>query len=74
MSYIIDAWLERPDPYIRVVHKERRIPVIEWHGKQVKEMIACGALCPFDFSSADTNRQELIKELFILSCLEEYAH
>ncbi|QEQ97428.1 hypothetical protein [Neptunomonas concharum] len=71
MTYMIDAWLERSDPYIRVIHKERKIPVLEWKGQQVNEMIASGALCPFDFSTSNINTQELVKELFILSCLEE---
>jgi hypothetical protein len=70
MIYMIDAWLERPDPYIRVIHKERKIPVLEWSSGQVKEMIAQGTLCPFDFIDTHTNEQELIKELFILSCLD----
>ncbi len=70
MTYMIDAWLERPDPYIRVIHKERKIPVLEWSGTEVKELIACGAVCPFDFRSTQVNEQELIKELFVLSCLD----
>jgi len=70
MIYMIDAWLERPDPYIRVIHKERNIPVLEWSSSQVKEMIATGALCAFDFTDIHTNEQELIKDLFILSCLD----
>lgn len=71
MTYMIDAWLERPDPYIRVVHRERKIPVIQWQGERVKEMIATGILCPFDFSDERVNQQELIKELFVLSCLDD---
>jgi hypothetical protein len=71
MTYTIDAWLERTDPYIRVVHKDRQISVIEWHGKQVKELIDSGALCPCDFSSLERNTRELVKELFILSCLDQ---
>jgi hypothetical protein len=71
MTYTIDAWLERPDPYIRVIHKDRQISVIEWRGKQVKELIETGALCPCDFSAPEKNTRELVKELFILSCLDQ---
>lgn len=71
MTYLIDAWLERPDPYIRVIHKTRKIPVLEWHGKQVNEMLCNGVISPDDLTSTTTNTQELVKELFILSCLEE---
>ncbi|MGY8872811.1 MAG: hypothetical protein ACKVJE_20455 [Pseudomonadales bacterium] len=71
MTYQINAWLERSDPYIKVIHKARKIPVIQWNGDQVKEMIATGSLCPADFSDSRTNEQELIKELFLLSFLVE---
>lgn len=73
MCYQIDAWLERPDPYLQVVHKERKIPVIQWRGRTIKEMIADGLLCPSDFSDSNVNQQELLKELFLLSCMDEYA-
>jgi hypothetical protein len=71
MTYQINAWLERPDPYIEVTHKVRKIPVIQWNAEQIKEMISLGSLCPADFSDLRINEQELIKELFILSCMEE---
>lgn len=71
MSYMIDAWLERPDPYIRVVHKERRISVLQWRGRQVREMIDNGMICVLDFAEQNTNEQELVKELFVLSCLND---
>ncbi|WP_372739025.1 hypothetical protein [Neptunomonas sp.] len=71
MTYQINAWLERSDPYIKVIHKARKIPVIQWNGDQVEEMIASGFLCPADFSDSGKNEQELIKELFLLSFLTE---
>ena len=71
MTYQINAWLERADPYIKVIHKARKIPVIQWNGAQLKEMIAAGSLCPTDFSDPKMNEQELIKELFLLSFLIE---
>lgn len=71
MTYQINAWLERSDPCITVIHKARKIPVIQWNGDQIKEMTATGSLCLSDFSDVRTNEQELIKELFLLSFLVE---
>ncbi|MBY4678604.1 PA4570 family protein [Marinobacterium arenosum] len=70
MTYQIDAWLERQDPYLRVTDKTTGIPVIDWNAKRLHGLLERGAICPDDFTASDVNQQELVKELFLLSCLE----
>jgi len=70
MTYMIDAWLERPDPYLRVTHKLTGIRIIDWKTEQIREMLDCGALCPDDFSDGRRSPKELVRELFLLACLE----
>lgn len=70
MTYQIDAWLERQDPYIRVTDKHTGIQVINWNSTRLKGLLERGAICADDFCTPDTNQQELVKDLFLLACLE----
>jgi len=70
MTYQIDAWLERQDPYIRVTDKHTGIQVINWNSKRLKGLLERGAICPEDFQDTSANQQELVKDLFLLACLE----
>ncbi|MCV6590573.1 MAG: hypothetical protein OIF57_16335 [Marinobacterium sp.] len=70
MTYQIDAWLERQDPYIRVTDRNTGIQVINWSSTRLKGLLERGAICPEDFQSSD-NQQELVKDLFLLACLEQ---
>lgn len=70
MTYQIDAWLERPDPYLKVTDKNTGIPVIDWNSERLHNLIERGAICADDFTSPEKNQQELVKDLFLLSCLE----
>jgi len=70
MTYQIDAWLERQDPYIRVTDKTTGVPVISWNSTRLRGLLERGAICPEDFQCAPDNQQELVKDLFLLACLE----
>lgn len=70
MTYQIDAWLERQDPYIRVTDKSTGVPVINWSSNRLRGLLERGAICPDDFCSNEENQQELVKDLFLLACLE----
>lgn len=70
MTYQIDAWLERQDPYIRVTDKNTGVQVINWSSQRLKGLLERGAICPDDFCSPSANQQELVKDLFLLACLE----
>ena len=68
MSFLIDAWLERDNPYLRVVHKQTGKAVLDWRGDILTKQLNSGSICIDDFSAQPS--QELIKELFVLDCVE----
>jgi hypothetical protein len=70
MSYIIDAWLERPDPYLRITHRHTGIRVIEWRNEKVATLLEQGVICPQDLQQSQCCSKELVQELFLLACLE----
>lgn len=70
MTYQIDAWLERQDPYLRVTDKVTGVPVIDWNSQRLKSLLDRGAICTEDFYNTEKNQQELVKDLFLISCLE----
>jgi hypothetical protein len=69
MTYVIDAWFERSNPYLRVTHRATGIPIVHWQGNALRKQLENGTICVEDFS--DTPSQELVKELFLLDCLEQ---
>ena len=68
MSFIIDAWLERSNPYLKVIHKQTGIAVLSWQKDMLNKQLANGSLCIEDLSCSPS--QDLIKELFILDCID----
>ena len=68
MSFLIDAWLERDNPYLKVVHKQTGKAVLNWQGEMLTKQLASGSISVSDFASEPSH--DLIKELFILDCIE----
>ncbi|MDO6514194.1 MULTISPECIES: hypothetical protein [Neptuniibacter] len=69
MTYVIDAWFERSNPYLRVIHRSTGIPIVHWQGSSLMRKLENGSICVEDF--AESPSQELVKELFLLDCLEQ---
>ena len=67
MTYLIDAWLERETPYLRVIHRTTGKSVLTWQGQRLQEKLQAGDICVEDLAQPPS--QELIKELFLLDCL-----
>ncbi len=70
MSYLIDAWLERPDPYLRVTHRHTGVSVIEWRDQRVRALLERGVICPSELQQCSCCSKEMVQELFLLACLE----
>ncbi len=68
MTYLIDAWFERNNPYLKVIHRATGIPVVSWQGETLVRKIQNGSICVDDFAGEPS--QELVKELFLLDCLD----
>jgi hypothetical protein len=67
MGYVIDAWLERDDPFVSVLNAATGAVIMHWNADIVKKILGCGDLCPEDFRCQ--NRSEefcLIREMFLL--------
>ncbi len=69
MTYMIDAWFERNNPYLRVIHRSTGVPIVNWQGDALNRRLQNGAICVEDFEESPS--QELVKELFLLDCLEQ---
>jgi hypothetical protein len=70
MSYIIDAWLERPDPCLRITHCHTGIRVLEWRNERLHTLLEQGVICAHDLQQPQCSTKELVQELFLLACLE----
>ncbi|WP_286237335.1 PA4570 family protein [Neptuniibacter halophilus] len=71
MTYLIDAWLERQNPYLRIIHRPTGVPVVNWQGETLHKKLQNGAICVEDLAQPPS--QELVRELFLLDCLEREA-
>jgi len=69
MTYMIDAWFERNNPYLKVIHRSTGISVVNWQGDTLTNKLQSGAICVDDFEG--TPSQDLVKEIFLLDCLEQ---
>lgn len=69
MTYLVNAWFERSNPYLRIIHRETGKSVLYWQGEQLRSKFQYGGINMEDF--ADNADQELVKELFLLDCLQQ---
>ncbi|MBF0183456.1 MAG: hypothetical protein HQM06_03570 [Magnetococcales bacterium] len=67
MDFIVDAWLERPEPRIVVSNAHNGRAVLDWDHHTVARLFASGAMSPTDFQPSSPGEQwELVRELFYL--------
>lgn len=52
MKYFVDAWLERFDPIVRLLDAASGRTVVEWHGEDVRRLIAEGTLDVADLGNS----------------------
>ena len=70
MTYQIDAWLERKDPELRVTLKNTGVVLLHWHSDELLPMLRSGQLNPQDFCHCQGREKELVRELFLLACMD----
>ncbi|MEJ2612879.1 MAG: hypothetical protein P8179_23165 [Candidatus Thiodiazotropha sp.] len=69
MQLIIDAWLERPTPYLQIVDSETRRPVARFEGVELQQLLADGVVSTEDLAIHDVACQKtLMQELLIAAC------
>jgi len=68
MTYIVDAWLEQPQPRLRVTERQSGQVLIDWGAERVRGLLERGDLVAADFCRSPARLQETVRELFLLSC------
>lgn len=69
MSYLINAWLERRDPYIEIIDKSRDEVFLRLQGPVLRMMIDDGILeCAMLAAANPEQQKQLIRDLLLYSC------
>ena len=72
MQLIINAWLERPAPYLQIVDCETGISVAHFEGAELQRLHTQGIIAPEDLISRDAASQKtLLQELLIAACCDQ---
>lgn len=68
MTYLIDAWLDRPQPYLRILHRETGEVCALLEQDALEELRDQGELDLHELSSTEPQvLKELIRNLFLYS-------
>ena len=66
MTYLVDAWLDRPSPYVRVVHRETGEVCVFLEQEALEELRAQGELDLHELNSSEPHvLKEWIRTLFL---------
>ena len=66
MTYLIDAWLDRPHPYLRILHRETGEVCAVLEEEALDELRDQGDLDVHDLSSSEpVVLKELVRNLFL---------
>ncbi|MFO7955110.1 MAG: hypothetical protein R6U45_10020 [Thioalkalivibrio sp.] len=70
--FTLDAWLENPDPSLRIIDEHSRRIVAEWRGADLQELLETGVIAATDCCGpyARETAHETIRELILEACLE----
>lgn len=69
MTYQIDAWLERSDPYLRIIDRQSGVVVMEWRNQRLKGLLEQGDVTRQELEDKSTNQQALVRDLFLYDCI-----
>ncbi len=65
----IDAWLERSDPYLRIVDEATGALVAEFDHEAITQLLQWGDICLEELCCADRVCQhQLVRELLLAAC------
>jgi len=74
MTYFIDAWLDRPQPYLRIINRVTGNVCVQIEGEKLEELREQGALDVNELSSSEPWRvKEQVRQLFLM-CFAQAAH
>ncbi|HHX33982.1 MAG TPA: hypothetical protein GX719_01740 [Gammaproteobacteria bacterium] len=67
MTYLIDAWLDRPQPYLRIINRLTGNVCLQIEGEDLEDLREQGALDTNDLSNPEPSViKEQIRQLFLL--------
>lgn len=72
MAYIIDAWLDCPRPYLKVLNSISGREVLKFESGELNNMLENGDVCVDDLRT--TNQQtleEVVRQLALYSCRKQ---
>lgn len=65
----IDAWLDRTNPYIRIIDQDSGEVITEFEGEEVHECLERGDICVQDlYCSTPRTQHEVVKHLLLTRC------
>jgi len=71
MTYFIDAWLDRPQPYLRIINRLTGQVCLEVEGDELEELREQGALDMQELCSPEPSLiKAKIRQLFLLCCAQ----
>ncbi|MDM7858589.1 PA4570 family protein [Thiopseudomonas acetoxidans] len=66
MTYFIDAWLDRPQPYLRIINRLTGHTCLQIEGNELEKLREQGILDIQDLSSPEPSHiKEQIRQLFL---------
>lgn len=69
MSFYINAWLDRAEPFVSVCNRISKEEIIRFEQQELSTLLHDGDLCLNDFCSSDSHEQQmLVKKLLLLRC------
>ena len=67
MTYFIDAWLDRPQPYLRIINRLTGNVCVQIEGKELEELREQGVLDANDLNSPEPLViKEQVRQLFLI--------
>ena len=70
MAYIINAWLDRPNPELTISNKEQGTTIMAFKSGELEQLVESGELCPHDLLSNNTQvLEDVILNLALYRCM-----
>ncbi|MDI3323662.1 hypothetical protein QKW35_04655 [Pontibacterium granulatum] len=72
MAYIIDAWLDCPKPYLKVLNSISGREVLNFDRKELDHLLESGEICLTELMTNDQQvLEEVVRQLALYSCRKE---
>lgn len=74
MPFLIDAWLERKEPMLRVLDRKSGVVLRQWNADVIQQWCDSGEICLEDLLYAGPSElKKIVSELFLCGCIEDIS-